>query len=300
MYPFGCLVHVKPNEAAASALPQFAARSVPAIFVCWRLQPGHKWDGQVCVAPLSQFENEPLTLGSFSRAPRTWLTQDLFLPRGNIIFPLKARYDQARYTLPPILVPADVEPSSIVLPGMSLPADGPPTPLPSLELSAADPPEVEETEMDPADADGACPHFRIPPVEEREVGVNWWPPRRGANRPPNISPTQWCLMSSVLRNRIIAETSAWWAARLPPCPPPEDEPPCLPVSPPPTALVARPVHKPEIRQSVPAQVALSQEWQGSATCRVGTKVLLRSGTTSVLDFRYPGRMPCRSLVRHMC
>ena len=38
-------------------------------------------------------------------------------------------------------------------------------------------------------------------IEERAEGVNWWTPRRGASRPPNISPQAWCMMSSVLRGR---------------------------------------------------------------------------------------------------
>ena len=67
-------------------------------------------------------------------------------------------------------------------------------------------------------------------------------------------------MSSVLRARIMAETSAWWALCAPPCPPPED-PPDAPVSPPATALVARPVLKPAVRSSPSAQAALSKEWR---------------------------------------
>jgi len=99
-------VHVKPNDAAAASLPKFAVRAVPAVFLSWHMQPGHKWDGQVCVAPLSQFENESLAAGSFTKAPRTWLTQEVFLPKGDVFFPLKARYDQARLSLPPLLVPS--------------------------------------------------------------------------------------------------------------------------------------------------------------------------------------------------
>ena len=189
MCPFGFLVHVKPNEAAASALPKFAARSVPAIFLCWHLQPGRKWDGQVCVAPLSQFENEPLMLGSFSKAPRTWLTQDFYLPKGSIIFPLKARYDQARYFLPPILVPAALDPQSISLPGMTPTVDAPSVPLPPLTASAdLEQPDAEDVAVDPEDAEGACPHFRIPAVEDHEVGVNGGPPAVVRAGPPMSAP----------------------------------------------------------------------------------------------------------------
>ena len=189
MCPFGCLVHVKPNEAAASALPKFAARSAPAIFLCWHLQPGHKWDGQVCVAPLSQFENEPLTLGSFSKAPRTWLTQDLYLPKGSIIFPLKTRYDQARYVLPPILVPNTSDLQSISLPGMTLTVDVSPVPLPPLTVSADHvQQDDEDVAVDPEDAEGACPHFRIPAVEDHEVGVNGGPPAVVRAGPPMSAP----------------------------------------------------------------------------------------------------------------
>ena len=77
LYPFGCLVHVMPNEAAGAALPKCAPKSVPAIFLSWHFQPGHVWDGQMCVAPLSQFEGETLACGTFTRAPAVWRTQEV-------------------------------------------------------------------------------------------------------------------------------------------------------------------------------------------------------------------------------
>ena len=39
LYPFGCIVHVMPNEAAGTALPNFAPKSVPAVFLFWYFQP---------------------------------------------------------------------------------------------------------------------------------------------------------------------------------------------------------------------------------------------------------------------
>ena len=160
-----------------------------------------------------------------------------------------------------------------------------PSSLPQpLDVSAD--PIVHETaaEVDPDEAEGACPHFPIPPIEERELGVNWWPPRKGAGRPPNISPTQWCLMSSVLRARIMAETSVWWASRVPPCPPPDD-PPVDPVSPLASALVARRVDKSEVRSSPSARQLSARSGSASGSCSAGTKWPWKNGMRSARAFR---------------
>ena len=59
---------MKPRDAAALTLPEFAARPAPAIFLCCFLQLDHRWDSQVRVAPLTQSEHEALAAGSFNKA----------------------------------------------------------------------------------------------------------------------------------------------------------------------------------------------------------------------------------------
>ena len=145
---------------------------MPAVFLSWRLQPGRKWDGQVCVAPLSEFENEPLTAGSFSKAARTWLTQEVFLPKGDIVFPLKARYDQARYVLPPLLSPIASEPVPVSLSGMQHVSVDPQEEARPEEAVDEPTPCDDHADIDAADAQGAGPHFAIPPIEEGEIGIN--------------------------------------------------------------------------------------------------------------------------------
>ena len=68
-------------------------------------------------------------------------------------------------------------------------------------------------------------------------------------------------MSSALQSRIMAETAAWWESLAPPVPPPETAPPPEVPHASGQARVARRVHKPEVRQSLSAQAAVSKEWQ---------------------------------------
>ena len=85
-------------------------------------------------------------------------------------------------------------------------------------------------------------------------------PRQGSTRPPNVSPMAWYRLSSATRYRIVAETRARWES----CSSPSSasSPPAASSFPPPSAaLVARPVHKPEVRQTPAAQAALQKEWQ---------------------------------------
>ena len=70
------------------------------------------------VAPLSQFENDTLAFGTFTRAPAIWRTQEVWLPVRTIVFPLKARYDASRYTLPPLSSNPAGDPPPLLLPGM--------------------------------------------------------------------------------------------------------------------------------------------------------------------------------------
>jgi hypothetical protein len=110
-----------------------------------------------------------LVAGSFTKAPRTWLTQEVFLPKGDIFFPLKARYDQARISLPPLLVPPVLDSVSLLLPGMQ-PVDSEPL-IPSEPLDLNPDPLVlaDPLIVTAEDAQGACPHYPIPPPELREV-----------------------------------------------------------------------------------------------------------------------------------
>ena len=161
-----------PIEAAGAALPKIALKSVPAVFLSWYFQPGHVWDGQMRGAPLSQFEGETLACGTFTRAPAVWRTQEVWLPVGPIVFPLKARYDASRYALPPLSPSSSDTTPVLLLPGMQ--------PLPQLEhLASSDsiavedsPPPPVSSELTVAEAQGACPHFAIPLVEDRVEGMN--------------------------------------------------------------------------------------------------------------------------------
>ena len=54
-HPFGCLVRFRPYNANDS-LPKFAPRTVEGIFLGVFLQPGHKYSGDVLVAPLESFQ----------------------------------------------------------------------------------------------------------------------------------------------------------------------------------------------------------------------------------------------------
>ena len=98
------------------------------------------------------------------------------MPARIVQFPLKARYDQARYQLPPLLMPPASTETAVTLPGMQLAViDDSSSPTPC-EADSSPPLVASVDDMDPEEACGACPHFATATVEEREVGVKWWPP----------------------------------------------------------------------------------------------------------------------------
>ena len=53
--PFGALIHYRPPAQVQKALPKFAPRTIPGIFMGWHVEPGCKFRGDYYVLPISAF-----------------------------------------------------------------------------------------------------------------------------------------------------------------------------------------------------------------------------------------------------
>ena len=96
--PFGVLVTFKLSPDDTKKLPKFASRSVPGVFLGWKLNPGCVWDKEYYCALLKDFDDVDLSVDvkSFSVEKRT--TRRVHWD-GKFVFPLKASYDKANFTL---------------------------------------------------------------------------------------------------------------------------------------------------------------------------------------------------------
>ena len=87
-----------------------------------------------------------------------------------MIFPLKARYDQARHVLSPLLLPSGVEAPTTSLPDMEPAGADCSADTPCPDVAASPPLASAELLIAAEDAQGARPRFAIPPVEDSEIG----------------------------------------------------------------------------------------------------------------------------------
>ena len=102
--PFGSLVSFLPKPETVRALPKFDPRGQRGIIVGVRLHSGGSWAKDYQVFPIRYFDdydyNKPRSL--LELVPVT--TQEVKLAQGEVVFPLKAAYDQYR-NFPRALIP---------------------------------------------------------------------------------------------------------------------------------------------------------------------------------------------------
>ena len=105
--PFGCVVDYLPKPEVSRAMPKFEGRACQGIFVGYYLQPGGAWKGEYLVFPMGMFQDydyeEPRRLTELH--PVRTMEAKLV---GNMSFPMKAKYDLLKRTLPmTIIKPAE-------------------------------------------------------------------------------------------------------------------------------------------------------------------------------------------------
>ena len=77
----------------------FFPRAVPGVFVGYLCRPGRRWKGDFLCIPLACFANASLTADGAKESLHPQTTREVSLPPGDVVFPLKARYDTANRSL---------------------------------------------------------------------------------------------------------------------------------------------------------------------------------------------------------